>query len=474
MKSTFSRIFVPATLLLLVSLLIVGLSLQLLVRDYLKDQAVASLKSEANTISSLATAYYTQDSLSNQEFFMNLAVASQVSGADAVICNARGDLVLCSDSPLGCQHKGMVVEQAFLQEVLEKGCVVSTGMIQGLYEGERYVVSVPIKHSFDVPVGIVIVSSPMEASLRILKRLSDIFLFVSLLVVFVSIFIMTFLARKVSRPLKDMAVAANAFGHGQLKARVRVESSTPEEVQSLALAFNNMADSLEKSETQRQEFVSNVSHELKTPMTTIGGYVDGILDGTIPPEHHQKYMQIVSDETKRLSRLVRSMLDISQLQNRKIPEDKKSRFDICECLGQVLITFEQSITQKNLNVQVDFPELPTFTYADRDSITQVVYNLVDNGVKFCPPQGKLGLWVRVDNKKVYISVSNEGQTIPPEELPLLFDRFHKLDKSRSQNRDGWGLGLYIVKTIIGSHGEDIAVTSHNGETIFTFTLPLVN
>ena len=123
---------------------------------------------------------------------------------------------------------------------------------------------------------------------------------------------------------------------------------------------------------------------------------------------------------------------------------------------------------------MDFPEHTVYTRADSDAITQVVYNLVDNAVKFCPVGGNLTLRIKEGGEKVYVTVGNDGQTIPPEELPLVFDRFHKLDKSRAQNRDGWGLGLYIVKTLICRHGEDIAVTSQDGKTEFTFTLPLVN
>jgi len=221
--------------------------------------------------------------------------------------------------------------------------------------------------------------------------------------------------------------------------------------------------------------VANVSHELKTPMTTISGYIDGILDGTIPPERRDHYLRIVSEETKRLSRLVRSMLDISQLQKEEgIPEEKKMHFDLEECAGQVLITFEKKINDKKLDVDVDFPEHSVGTIANRDYVTQVIYNLLDNAVKFCPEGGTLGLKIREGGSKAYISISNTGDTIPPEELPLVFDRFHKLDKSRSKNRDGWGLGLYIVKTIVCSHGEDISVTSKDGKTEFTFTMPLVN
>ena len=210
-------------------------------------------------------------------------------------------------------------------------------------------------------------------------------------------------------------------------------------------------------------------------MTTISGFVDGILDGTISDDKKEHYLQIVSDESKRLNRLVRSMLDISRLQEQEgIPEEKKAPFDISECAGSILLSFEQKISEKALQVDVSMPEHPVFAYANQDYITQVLYNLMDNAVKFCPAEGSLELQLREGNDKVYVSVANEGPTIPPEELPLVFDRFHKLDKSRSQNRDSWGLGLYIAKTIICSHGENISVSSAGGKTEFTFTLPLVN
>ena len=240
----------------------------------------------------------------------------------------------------------------------------------------------------------------------------------------------------------------------------------------LAAAFNNMATSLEKSEIQRREFVANVSHELKTPMTTIAGYIDGMLDGTIPPEQHAKYMTRVSDEVRRLSRLVRSMLEISKIQDQGIPESRKQRFDICESMGRVLLTFEQKINVKHLNVEVQMPDNGIGVWAEEDSITQVIYNLIDNAVKFCEEGGSLYLQAESDGSKATVSVANTGQTIPEEELPLVFDRFHKTDKSRSMDRDGVGLGLYIVRTIVVTHGEDISVTSRDGVTRFSFTLPV--
>ena len=475
MKTTFSRTLFPAAIILLAALLLVGTGFQVLVRNYMDDRTVESLKKDGSAISALASAYYIEDSMSDRAFLTSLSLISQVTEADAVICDATGRLILCSDSPLGCEHQGLMMDGGYLQQVLSSEYISNTGRIDGLYSDTRYVVAQPILDAFRRPVGIVIVSSPITETRMLLDRMSDIFLFVSVLVVLVAVILMTFLARQQAQPLRDMAKAARAFGHGHLQARVQVDESTPEEVQELALAFNNMASSLQKSEYQRQEFVANVSHELKTPMTTISGMVDGILDGTIPPEKQRHYMQQVSDETKRLSRLVRSMLDISRLQDQGgIPEEKKTRFDACECAGQVLISFEQKILAKKLEVDVEMPEHPVYAYANQDYIIQVIYNLLDNAVKFCPEAGTLGLRLRIGTSKLYLSISNTGSTIPPEELPLVFDRFHKLDKSRTQNRDGWGLGLYIVKTIIDSHGENISVSSENGKTEFTFTLPVVN
>ncbi|MBQ6996768.1 MAG: HAMP domain-containing protein [Oscillospiraceae bacterium] len=476
MKSTFSRILTAVAIALLAALLLIGIFFQILVRDYLTDTAVDALKSDGEVLVELVQAAYSGAPITDRNFNVALTVASSVSGADAVFCDASGRLVLCAQSPMGCEHQGMQLGQDYLEKVFSTGCATDTGVVQGLYPERRYVVGLPIiNEQTGVRIGVIIVSTPMEDTLAVLQKISEIFVFVSILVVLLAVCLMTLFVRQQSKPLKDMANAARAFGHGELTARVETEGNHTQEVEELALAFNNMAASLQKSEYQRQEFVANVSHELKTPMTTIAGYVDGILDGTIPKEKERQYLQVVSDETKRLNRLVRSMLDISRLQDQQgIPEEQKTRFDVEEALGQVLISFEQKIEEKKLQVQVDMPEHPVFALAHQDYITQVLYNLLDNAVKFCPEGGALELRIRESSGKVYVSVSNEGQTIPAQELPLVFDRFHKIDKSRSQNRDSWGLGLYIVKTIVSAHGENISVDSRDGKTTFAFTLPRVN
>jgi len=474
MKSSFSRSFSTAASILLIALTILGASFQLQVNKYLKESTVSGLQQDADVMANLAAAYTFDIGLTSPSFLLNLDVVSRVTDTDMVICDSDGTILLCSDALMGCDHNGVSFNREYIRKVISQGSDTATGIIKGLYTEERYIVAKPITAGESIR-GVVIVSTPTAATTQIMNKISNIFLTASAFVVLIAVFAVSAFARRESRPMRDMAKAANDFAHGKLESRVKIEEDCSEEMEELALAFNNMASSLQKSEYQRQEFVANVSHELKTPMTTIAGYIDGILDGTIPPQRHSYYLQIVSDETKRLSRLVRSMLDISQLQKEQgIPEEKKMHFDLEECLGQVLITFEKKITDKGLDVDVDMPEHPVYTWANRDYVTQVIYNLIDNAVKFCPEGKTLGLRIREGGSKAYISISNEGQTIPPEELPLVFDRFHKLDKSRSQNRDGWGLGLYIVKTIVLSHGENISVSSKDGKTEFTFTMPLVN
>jgi len=475
MKTTFSRTFSTTVIILLLALILVGTIFQALVEDYLADSAIEKLKQNSISMASLASAYSAEGPMINRDFMVNLDVTAQISGCDILVCNASGRVILCSDSITGCDHHQLWVDKAYLEKVIANSGDSATGMIPDLYEEPRYVVSSPITDFVTGKnLGIIIVSTPTDSTTSIMTRISNTFMVVSLLVVLISVLAMIILVRRQSDPLRQMAQVARSFGHGDLDARVRLADDYPEEVEELALAFNNMAQELQKSEYQRREFVANVSHELKTPMTTISGYVDGILDGTISPQRQNYYLQIVSDETKRLSRLVRSMLDISRLQDGNVPEEKKIHFDMEEAAGQVLITFEQKITDKKLNVDVDMPAHPLYTHACEDYVTQIIYNLIDNAVKFCPEGGTLGLKMVQGGGKIYVSVSNEGETIPAEELPLVFDRFHKIDKSRSQNRDGWGLGLYIVRTLVSSHGENISVTSRDGRTTFTFTMPLVN
>ena len=474
MKSNFGRTFFPAVISVVSALLALGLLLQMLIQDDIEKKASETLKKDAIIVSKLAEAYNKAGVNEPHHFFLNIELLASTTDTDIVICDPEGFLRLCSDAPMGCEHQGLMVNPILMERVNREGIFVEKGIVGGLYQENRYMVCSSMIYADRTMPGMVIVSAPVERFAAQGDSFNALYIYGSLLVFALCVTVLSLFARHSSRPLNELNRAAVAFGHGNLDTRVEIDPAAPKDVQELALSFNNMADSLQKSEYRRQEFVANVSHELKTPMTTIAGFADGILDGTIPAEKQEYYLQLISQETKRLNRLVRSMLDVSKLHEQEgIPDEQKTQFDITDCVGRVLLTFEQKILSKKLDVQVNFPDYPLYTSAQEDQIVQVIYNLLDNAVKFCPEEGVLGLQITEQGSKIYVSISNTGPTIPPAELPLVFDRFHKIDKSRTE-RDGWGLGLYIVKTIVCAHGEDLSVTSKDDKTEFTFTLPLIH
>ncbi|MDE7389842.1 MAG: HAMP domain-containing histidine kinase, partial [Lachnospiraceae bacterium] len=274
---------------------------------------------------------------------------------------------------------------------------------------------------------------------------------------------------RLTKPLQQMSRAAKAFGNGDFSKRVRVDGN--DEIAELAKAFNNMADSLSVSEGMRRTFIANVSHELKTPMTTIAGFIDGILDGTIPRERERHYLNIVTVEVKRLSRLVTSMLALSRIDSGELKMVRQS-FDVSATVLNTFLTFEQKIEQRSITVTGFDESEPLFVEGDPDMIHQVVYNLVENATKFTNEGGSINVSVVNEGNRAVVAIRNTGPGISSEQIGFVFDRFYKTDKSRSHDKNGMGLGLYLVKTIVQLHGGEITAESVEGEyTTFTFWLP---
>ncbi|MBO7341382.1 MAG: HAMP domain-containing histidine kinase, partial [Clostridia bacterium] len=271
-------------------------------------------------------------------------------------------------------------------------------------------------------------------------------------------------------PLKDMSRMAGEFAAGNYSARVPVRGR--DEVAALAVAFNDMADSIARLEVMRNTFVANVSHDLRTPMTTISGFIDNILSGAIPPERHAHYLEVIRTEVARLARLVASLLDISRIQAGDRKFDKKP-FDVCEMARRILFSFEGKIDAKRLEVEFLCDEDRMLTLADHDAIYQILYNICDNAVKFSREGGVLRVALTaIKDDHVQVSVYNEGEGIAAEDVPYVFERFYKGDKSRGLDKSGVGLGLFISKTIMDAHNERIWVRSEQGSFCeFNFTLP---
>lgn len=469
MKTTYRRQFTMILCLLVAAILVIGLSFLYLFDRYAQDHQKQSLDDTAQSMTELVQSY-SATYLNSWEFRTNLAVAARASDNDIVICNSEGVVCICMERS-NCEHLGKRLDSDTVDTLFQGEKAKLNKAVSTLYGDERMASAIAVLNNDGSRLCIVVVSVQKAAITALTEKMLRVFLLAALLILVAALLAIPIFTRREARPIQEMAAAARQIAHGNLDVRVPTGNEN-EELEELAVAFNNMTLALKNSETIRNEFVANISHELKTPMTTIAGYLDGMLDGTIPPEKYRYYMELVSTEARRLSRLVRSMLDISRLRDQGIPADQKTNFDICEAAGQALLCFEQRINQKKLNVEIDMPDEGLTIHAAQDSVTQVLYNLIDNAVKFVNEGGTLSVRIRRNGNSAMISVGNTGKTIPPEELPLVFDRFHKIDKSRSNDRDGWGLGLYIVKTIVLAHGEDVYVTSQDGKTEFTFSMSL--
>lgn len=296
------------------------------------------------------------------------------------------------------------------------------------------------------------------------------FLWASLFMLLVSGGLALIMARRVSAPLSQISKAAGQFGRGDFSARITVESGSNDEIAQLAQNFNTMAANLEAIDRSRQSFMGNIAHELRTPMTSIKGFIDGMLDGVIPPELYPKYLGLVSDEVARLTRLIQSMLDITKLEAGEYKVNARS-YDIWETIGAVLMNSEQRLVEGRIGIGGYDPQR-VLVYADSDLIYQVVYNIVDNAIKFTPEGGRIDLSVAAVKDRVYVHIRNTGEGVPAEQLPYLFERFYKGDKSRGIHAKGAGLGMHISKVLIGVSGGSIRVDSDSASwTEFSFDLP---
>ena len=470
MKSMYGRQFATMAGMVLLSFLMLGASFATLSYQYTIKEKKDTLERNAQYIADFTSGYIGMVggtmAWQTSSFQNYLTAVARVSDSHIMVTTPDGMILYATSGESELEEFQYARLSPEVVSQISENLFLGMTNLDGLYHEPRYLVGLPITGS-GILQGLVLVSCSASNISGVWRDLSAIFLVTAIAVILIAAIISSVTSMRQSKPIKEIAAAARQFGLGQLDVRVNADGRR-DEVGELAEAFNTMADSLAKSEQRRSEFIANVSHELKTPMTTIAGFADGILDGTIPPEEERHYLQIISSETRRLSRLVRSMLDLSRLQSDE--RAAQQQFDIGETLLRTLVSLESKVNAKNLEVSANLPEEPVPVWGDQDAITQVCYNLLDNAIKFSKQNGTLGIEVSAKGPKAYVSISNEGDTIPAEELSLIFDRFHKTDHSRSEDREGVGLGLYIVKTILNSHKENIVCTSEDGVTKFAFTL----
>jgi signal transduction histidine kinase len=469
-KSIYIRNFYATAGIVLLSFLILGSAFFVWSYRLVMGEKKDDMSHTASVVVRFIAAFSIDYELSGFDMRVPLTAIAESSGFDILLADKQGVVFYTSDRVVSPQI-GKTVPIGVLSDISGKSNYVRNADLGGIYEENRFVMGMPLINVNGVTVGYIFLSSISNAMVDIWRQFAGVFLFIAAIVLLLTFVISFITTKRQAEPLNEMANAARRFARGDFSVRVEDEGRI-DEIGQLTEAFNTMADSLQRSESLRRDFIANVSHELKTPMTVISGFSDGILDGTIPPGNERKYLEVISSETKRLSRLVRTMLDMSRLRSISPETILRGSFDLSEVIRVTLLGLGVKIDAKQLDIDAELPEEPIITRGDKDSITQVVYNLIDNAVKFAEKGSvvRISLWKK--GHKAYVSTENKGETIPADEMPLIFDRFHKTDRSRSEDRDGVGLGLYIVKTILDNHNEDIYVTSGDGMTKFTFTLTL--
>lgn len=486
-KSVFSRIMVTFTVILLICILAIlavvtsGL-FQESQQKKMSDLAVAGEEVAFFLKSMRVNSFVPAETILKSEAFSeNLKSISSYVSADIVVVRMDGTIAVSSDgreNPAEGKEPAESLPQATVAAVIDDlgrdGDRYAVSNLDGYLEKRSLNQFVVVGDNTGDPLYLIIVTGELAGASEFAIQMTQRAVVVSIWTVFVAIVCVSFVSRRITHPIKQIREAAKEFAYGNFNARVDIQG--PDEIAELGTTFNQMAGSLAKHEENRNTFLSNVSHDLRTPMTTISGFVDGMLDGTIPPEQQQHYLEIISGEVRRLSRLVNTLLEVSRLESGK--NMNMTEFNLTEKARQVIISLVGKIEEKKIDVDFDGDAEDLFAFADADAIHQVLYNLLDNAVKFTDPGGTIGIRIEETGAgsgpkghKIAVRIRNTGKGIPPEEMEHIFERFYKSDRSRGLDKTGTGLGLYIVKTILEKHGETIHAESVAGVyTEFRFTL----
>lgn len=472
-KSIFKRYLCITMAIVIISFIMLGSVMMLFFTSYWRDEKKELLTQNAVSTANLAGAFISQQNEGEYKMSTELlrgfiSSFSTSIDADIFVTDLNGNIVVGDYANSKLTSPGQIPTRAVNMAV--NGMYEGRNNLDGMYHGVYYIIGVPLTSQSGECVGAVFAATSVATVNSFRTELAQIFLMASAAALAVTFCLVGAFAYRLVKPLRQMSAAARSFGAGDFSVRVP-EPPDMDELGQLARSLNNMANSLAISEGTRRSFIANVSHELKTPMTTIAGFIDGILDGTIPREEQNKYLTIVSNEVKRLSRLVKSMLDLSRIDNGEMRLNPVN-FDITGTVVNTLLTFERSIDEKQIEIRGLDEARAQNVYGDQDLLHQVVYNLVENAVKFTNDGGYILVQITDGIDRTTVVIENSGQGVEPEELPRIFERFYKTDKSRSKDKKGMGLGLYLVRTILKLHGGDISVSSAAGKFCrFEFYIP---
>ena len=432
--------------------------------EYCRRNRAESLYREATMIANTYAADLYNSETSLESVQKELTALSEYLEAIIWIINPSGRLVTDSSVVLNATEETVV--EGF-DPTVTAGAYYTTGTFFDAFEEEMLSVFAPITASYKVS-GYVVIHSPMQelrAEAEEQLRISYVMLMILL---FLSLIILIFFTTLVYLPIRRITTATEQYAAGNMDYPLVVESE--DEMGYLAASLSYMAGQIAGAEEDQKKFIANVSHDFRSPLTSINGYLTAMLDGTIPAEDHEKYIRIVQNETERLTKLTNGLLSLNNLSSKGMILEQTD-FDINRVIRQTAASFEGTCREKGLTIDLVLTEEVMVVYADMERIKQVLYNLLDNAIKFSHRDGAIKIETTEKGSKVFVSIKDSGIGIPKEDQKLIWDRFYKSDISRGRDKKGTGLGLSIVREIIRAHGENINLVSTEGEgSEFTFTV----
>lgn len=424
-------------------------------KEHLVREKAESLYSEATLIANTyASGLYSSETTLETVKSQLDALAVYLDSTIRII-NPSGRLVLDTNSPLNVEEE--VIIEGFTPTIT-RGSYYTIGTFFNNFEDEMLSVIAPITSNYKVK-GYVVIHCSMESIQRSANSLLNISYITLCILFLLSLIILIFFTEMVYIPLRKITYATEQYASGNMHYEFQVESE--DEIGYLAACLGYMASEIARSEDDQKKFVANVSHDFRSPLTSIRGYLEAMLDGTIPPEMHERYLNIVLNETERLTKLTNSLLALNNLNTKGMMLDRGD-FDINNIIRNTAASFEGTCKKKTIAIELVLTGDVMYVNADMGKIQQVLYNLIDNAIKFSHHDSVIRVETSEKKNKIFVSVKDTGIGIPKEDLKLIWDRFYKSDLSRGKDKKGTGLGLSIVKEIVNAHGEHINVVSTPG------------
>ena len=441
-----------------------GTFIKTLVDSHVQNERSERMYSAAVRIANTYAAdlYDTKTTLESVQ--AELKVLSDYMDSDIWIINPSGRLVIDTSRELSSDEE--IVIEGF-DPTITGGRHYTTGRFFDSFEEDEISVFAPITASYKVRA-YVIIHTPMRALTANVDSIMNICYMLMIVVFFLSLIILIFFAEMVYIPVRRITEGAEQYAAGNMDYRMNIDSD--DEIGYLSATLGYMSGEIARTEQDQRKFIANVSHDFRSPLTSIRGYLDAMIDGTIPPKMHERYLTIVRNETDRLTKLTNGLLSLNNLSGQSVMMNRAD-FDLNDMIRQTVSSFEGQCAERGITFDLLLTDEVMIVSADPERIQQVLYNLVDNAIKFSHDKGVITIETTERGRKVFISVKDDGIGIPKEELNLVFDRFYKSDASRGKDKKGTGLGLSIVKEIIKNHGENINVISTVGVgTEFIFSL----